>query len=40
MALKQSKKYLTLRLKKLKNNPEENEKLIKKLERRLRKVEK
>lgn len=37
MALRQSEKYLKLRLKKLRRDPELNEKLIKKIERKLRK---
>lgn len=38
MALTQSKEYLNLRLKKLRRDPELNEKLIKKIERKLRKI--
>lgn len=38
MALTQNKEYLKLRLKKLRRDPELNEKLIKKIERKLRKI--
>ena len=38
MALKVTKEYIELRLKKLRRDPELNEKLIKKWERKLRKI--
>lgn len=39
MAMKKSKEYIEMHLRKLKTNPEENEKLIKKWERIKRKYE-